>query len=296
MTGYGETKQIIQRGGKLYLTVQTRSVNHRFFNLQLSLPEMLSDKETQVEGMVRKHIQRGSINLSVRLESGNQGTTVPFNTALIKRYYRQLQNLKRWLKLKGDVSIDMLLGLPGVLEKSDFLTTDNTVIWPATERAINKALDKLVRMREREGRRLKKELVKILGHLIRLARQIEKHTPEVLANYRQMLKSRIKELTASESITVNNNFSQRLAQEVAFFVQRCDITEELHRLSSHCNEFQRTLNERTGNGKKLDFLAQELLREINTIASKSNNAQISHLSVTMKTEVDKLKEQIQNIE
>jgi uncharacterized protein (TIGR00255 family) len=301
MTGYGQAAAKVRKSS---VNVQVRSVNHRFFTCQLNLPEILSDKSGDIEAMVRKYIPRGSINLSIKLELGSQKEVPGFNIPLIKSYYHQLKLIQKTLKLKEDISINTLLHLvplqPAEQNSTMFLASD----WAAIERVIVKALNNLLKMRKREAGRLKIQLEQMTKKMQTINNNIQKRMPQVVANHQEVFSRRIKEMLLKQNLNITeqngnidaNNLTQRIAEEIALFAQRIDIAEEIQRFDSHLNEFLHIMNQSGLVGKKLDFLTQEMLREVNTIASKANDTEIAYYTINLKSDIEKIKEQVQNIE
>lgn len=299
MTGYG--KASVSLNG-LNIHAQMRSVNHRFLNCQINLPETLFDFNSRIETLIRKHITRGSINFSLKIEidGKDQGSTL--NIPLIKNYHKQLKSIRKNLSLKDEISINTILNLPGTYSSTHSPQTSKKVKWSAIERLVIKTTSNLVKMREREGKRLKTSLQQIIKKMRSIKNKIKKRTPAVINNYYRTLSKRVEDMLnnmktiAADKKEENNNINQRIASEVAFFAQRVDITEEIHRLDSHLDSFFHTMNQKGELGKKLDFITQEMLREVNTIASKANDASVSGYTITLKSYIDKLKEQVQNIQ
>ena len=292
MTGYGSAS-LKQKG--LVVKAEVRSVNHKFFYLKTNVPESISHHERTIEGMVRQFISRGTINLVVRLELPESVKLPEFNNKVIKYYHQKLKGLQRSLKLKNHVSLETILRLPGVME-TNRPPAGLTWLWAPVQKTIKNSLVDLRRMRQREGTRLKNELKKILSWMNGLVKLIEYYQPRVVRNHAASLQKRIARLLQKNKITFDDHFQSNLTHEIAFFAQRSDITEEIHRLRSHIAEFNRSLGVETPIGKKLDFLTQEVLREVNTITAKANDARISLQAVNLKNTIEKIKEQVQNIE
>ncbi|MEK7449398.1 MAG: YicC/YloC family endoribonuclease [Planctomycetota bacterium] len=293
MTGYGSADL---KRKNLLIKTEIRTVNHRFLNLKINIPESLIPFERFIEKEVQQAINRGTVNLTVRIEQADSGQGFKFNHRLLRHYYQKLQNLKRSLNISEDISLSTLLNLPGVLEASEKKEGTVFFLWSAAQKTIRAALADLLLMREREGRRLKKEMEKIIKQMSFLLKKTSSRQPEVVKNYARALEKRVRELMEKSRVNADQGLESDLAREIAFFAQRSDITEEIHRLKSHLNEFQHSLETSSPVGKKLDFLTQEILREVNTIASKSNDTRISLQAVELKNSVEKIKEQVQNIE
>lgn len=301
MTGYGKSSARVK---DMNIRVEARSVNHRFFNCQLNLPEVFSGSNARIEAIIRQYIPRGAINLSIKLEPVNQKPVYEFNIPVIREYHNRIKALQKKLGLKDPLSINTLLALPGIQQLIQLRPAEIKPDWTGTEKVIGSALKNLVKMRSSEGNRLKKALEAILKRVWSLKEEVRKRIPEVKSQYEATLSKRVAEILAKikpEIVGANqcadaNNINQRIAEEVAFFAQKIDITEEINRLESHLEEFRKTIKQDGESGKKLDFLTQEILREVNTMASKGNDSKIAHYTIALKTEIDKLKEQVQNIE
>lgn len=295
MTGYGVASGRVK---KLNIKVQIRSVNHRFFNLQLNLPETLSEYEDEIKQLVQAHIRRGSVNLSLKIDEPSSQPILDFNIKLLKKYLQKLKTVFRVVNFNYELDLDLatLINLPGVMEPSDTHRKFSKEAVSRIKEIIRKALFKLIQMRQREGNHLKQKLKQLIYQMQILIEKIKNHYPKMLANYQAKLRTRIKELVMKQELSLSDNLEQKIAEEVVVVTQRSDITEELHRLDSHLKEFIRSMEQDQEVGKKLDFLTQECLREINAISSKANDAQIARWVVGLKLNVEKLKEQVQNIE
>ncbi len=290
MTGYGRGECSL-KGDKI--TVELSSVNRRQGEISIYLPRELEALEARVREEVNRHVSRGRLTLRVNLHSaeGQAGAAVKVNTALAKAYARELSRLAKDLKIADKVTLDLLVRAPGVL-RTEEETTDAEGYWPSVEQALRKALADLVKMREREGAHLAKDLSSRVKLMKKAVTQVQKQAPLVLERYRQQLTERVK-AAGLESPAPDD---ERLLKEIVYFADRSDISEELARLQSHFQQFDDCLATREPVGRTLDFLAQEMNREINTIGSKANDSLISREVVTLKTELEKFREQAQNVE
>jgi uncharacterized protein (TIGR00255 family) len=289
MTGYGQARV---RDAQDVVEVEVRSVNHRYLKVHAHLPEVYAYREGEVEEQVRKSVNRGTVDVDVRVTSRPDPDAEPFDRALVKAYHGKLRAVAKELKLGGDVSLEALLTLPGVLRRDETRNGSDRV-WPKVERAVKAALGDLDAARRREGERLKKPLKAILKELARLLREVADLAPTVVEQYRDRLKERVARLTAGMDPPVP---APDLGREIALFADRSDITEEIARQESHLREFESQLAAEGDVGRRLDFLSQEMLREANTMGAKANDARLTQRIVAMKAEIEKLKEQIQNIE
>ena len=289
MTGYGRGEHI-QEGFKF--TVELNSVNRKQSDIAINIPSELEELEPRVRDEINTRVSRGRINVVVAYHRGaaKAADQVDLDVSLAKAYLRAIQKLQKELKLNGPVALDTVLRAPGVLKLAES-AMDADAVWPGVAAALRKALAQLIQMREKEGKFLTADLSARLELLAEGIAGIAKVAPGTIAHYREQLHARIKE--AGLDIPLDD---ERLLKEVVFFADRCDISEELTRLESHLRQFRDGLKSAEPVGRTLDFLAQEMNREINTIGSKANAAEISQLVVKMKAELEKIREQVQNIE
>jgi uncharacterized protein (TIGR00255 family) len=273
--------------------VELSSVNRKQSEISLVLPRELEVLEAQIRDVLNRSIARGRLTVRVTLHAANGQTSskVRLNAPLAKAYVKELNRLAKELKLAGPITLDLLARAPGVFE-TDNEMADAEDFWPAVETALNKALSTLLKMREREGAHLAKDLAHRIDIMRKAATQIQKRAPEVQKRYREQLIQRIK----SAGVEVPGADDERLLKEVVYFADRSDISEELTRLQSHFQQFNDCQTSKEPVGRTLDFLAQEMNREINTIGSKANDSVISHAVVTLKAELEKFREQAQNVE
>jgi uncharacterized protein (TIGR00255 family) len=290
MTGYGRG-DCSQDGFKI--TVELSSVNRKQSEISVNLPRELELLEAQIRDRVNRYIARGRLTVRVALHAGggNAAARMHLNVPLAKAYARELNRLAKQLKLPGSVTLDQLARAPGVLQTDAELAVEED-FWPAVEKALAKALAEMVRMREREGAHLARDLVKRIALMRQAVAQVQKHAPAVAERYRQHLIERIK----SAGLEAPGADDERLLKEVVYFADRSDISEELTRLQSHFQQFEDCRKSKEPVGRMLDFLAQEINREINTIGSKANDSLISREVVTLKAELEKFREQVQNVE
>jgi uncharacterized protein (TIGR00255 family) len=290
MTGYGRG-ECARNGFKV--TVELSSVNRKQSEVSVVLPRELEVLEAQIRDAIHESISRGRVTARVALHAaeGRRSSRVRLNAALARAYVRELHRLGRDLKLGGAVTLDLLARAPGVFETDEEMA-DAEDFWPAVEKALHQALGTLLKMREREGAHLAKDLTVRIQHMKNSAARIQKHAPEVQKRYREQLIQRIKN-AGVEAPAVDD---ERLLKEIVYFADRSDITEELTRLQSHFQQFGDCLRSKEPVGRMLDFLAQEMNREINTIGSKANDSHISRAVVMLKTELEKFREQAQNVE
>lgn len=287
MTGFGRGEA---KGKWGTVVVEARSLNHRYLEISSRLPSSLLSLEDRIREAVSKKLKRGRVTLAVSFErDGEVGDLARINQKHVKRYYNILLSLKDELGLQGDIAIGDLLSLPDVV-KVDTPKEELPELWSQIREALEKATNQLIEMREVEGKALTNDLLRRGALIEKELARINKRGPSVLKQYRARLLSRIKELTGSGTVD-----RRRLEQEVVFFAENSDITEEVTRMKAHLESFQKTLSLKEEVGRKLDFIAQELQREINTVGQKSRDLEISQSVVLVKGEIERIREQIQNI-
>ena len=289
MTGFGDATA--ERDGTHY-SVEIRSLNNRFFKPVIKLPETLAGLEPELESMLREKLGRGSITFTLKMRSDTAEAAYHLNTAALKSYLEQLQAVKGLDRL---VQIDLasLVQLPGVCQEPRDDTDELASHGPVVRELTTKAIEKLDVMRRREGQGLFQELMRHVNVISTNLESIAKLAPTVVEDYHKRLSQRVSTLLSQAEIQVSQ---VDLIKEVAVFAERADVAEEVQRLGSHLGAFEQACREGEHGGRKLDFIAQEMLREANTIASKANDAQIARHIVEIKGAIDRLKEQVQNVE
>ena len=290
MTGYGRG-DCSQDGFKI--TVEVSSVNRKQSEISVNLPRQMEMLEAQIRDLINQYVSRGRLTVRVGLHAGASklSARMHLNVPLAKAYARELNRLSRQLKLPGPVTLDHLARAPGVFQTDEQIVEEED-FWPAVEKALRNALIGLVKMREREGAHLADDLAGRIVAMRRAVGQIQKHAPTVAERYRRQLIDRIK----SSGLEAPGADDDRLLKEIVYFADRSDISEELTRLQSHFRQFEDGRRSREPVGRMLDFLAQEMNREVNTIGSKANDAAIARQVVMVKAEFEKIREQIQNVE
>jgi uncharacterized protein (TIGR00255 family) len=287
MTGFGAAT--VEADG-LVVGVEVRSVNHRFLQVKVRLPSDLAELEGEVEARVKEHLERGSVNVSVAIERKDAAAHVRVDGELVARYRSELAKLASAVGATGELSLAQWAALPGVFQSSaPSLEVDDSR--RPIVRATDAALAALVAMREAEGRALAKDLEKNTGVLEKLVARIAKRAPTVVKRLQTELARRVAELAGRTAIE-----PAELAREIALLADKADVAEELSRLASHLEQLRASFGAKDGVGRKLDFLVQEVFREVNTIGSKCADAQIAHWVVDAKTAVERLREQVQNVE
>jgi len=290
MTGYGRGD--CSKDG-FTVTVEVSSVNRKQSEIAISLPRQLELLEAQIREVISGCVARGRLTARVSLHAG-AGPAAPrvrLNVPLARAYARELTRLARQLGLAGPVTLDQVTRAPGVFQTDEDLAVEED-FWPAVQKALKRALAQMVKMREREGAHLARDLAKRVAVMRKAAARIAARAPMVARHYRRQLLERIK--SAGLEAPVAND--ERLLKEVVYFADRADISEELTRLQSHFMQFEDGRKAKEPVGRMLDFLAQEINREINTIGAKANDRLISREVVTLKAELEKFREQAQNVE
>lgn len=289
MTGFG--RGTCNENGKEF-TVEIKSVNHRYIDFYIKLPRQIAYLEERVREVVSKSIFRGKVDIFISFEDRSEDSkSVMLDEALADAYIQAVGKLKEKYDLKDDISVSLVSRFPDVL-KIEKTEDDEEQLWSILNKALEVAVDSLVQMREKEGNELRTSLLSKADYMENIISQITNRSPEVVIEYKQRLENRIKELLNQQTVDEN-----RIAMEVAIFADRCSIDEELVRLGSHLLQLRDILNiKKQPVGRKLDFLVQEINREINTIGSKSNDISITKNVLELKSEAEKIREQIQNIE
>lgn len=289
MTGFGSASG---KKGEIDISVEIRSVNHRFFSLKQSLPEGLSRHEGDLEKLLRAKIARGSLTLSVSLKSLRPAGPALPDPKTVKEFVRRLRAIQKTAGVKGEIGIDALLALPHLWNSTDAEASEERV-WPAARDLVAKSIDDLLRMREREGEGVRRDIEGRLTTLERLGAQVQERSPVVLEAYQRKLEERIATLLSQRGMETAKT---DILKEVAVYADKSDVSEELQRLRSHVDQFRKILRGGGPIGRRLDFLTQEMAREANTLTSKGNDSKISICAVEMKAELEKIKEQVENLE
>lgn len=288
MTGYGRGEA---ENAAKKITVEIKSINHRYSEIIVKQPRQYMLLEDKIRKLVQEYINRGRVEIYIKVEdTGIKKPEIKVDKENAIAYYNSLKDLADILKISPNINIHQLATLPEII-KIEELEDDIDDIWTVMEIAHKNALQQLLTMRETEGQSLKKDLEQRILVLQHLSEKINARSPIVVEDYREKLKTRIKEL-----LDENQYDENRFNQEIVYFAEKCSITEELVRLQSHFKQFMDSLNSDESVGRKLDFIIQELNREANTIGSKSSDLEISQLVVEMKSEIEKIREQVQNIE
>lgn len=292
MTGYGSFQVDI---GKTAYIVEIKTINHRYLKINSRFPDLFNPIQFDIENLVKTELFRGTIYLSIKEFAKNEEPKYAISLIEIQDYLKQIQKISQEIfPHEKNISLNTLLSLPGVITS---IEKDSITLYPDLERGIfeafQKALQKVVSMRKKEGKEMEKELKSYLSKIQKILREIEKRLPVFLEEYKVKLKERISLLLEDHTLGVE---PKDLVRELAIFADKTDISEEVLRLKSHIEQFKETLKEKGSIGRKLEFIAQEMLREANTMGAKISDVEALNQIVEIKTYVDKIKEQVQNIE
>lgn len=288
MTGYGRG-ETDQNGTKF--SVELNSVNRKQSDIVINLPRDLTSLEPQIRQTINEQISRGRTNVVVSYHNGSsKSKKLALDVELARSYHDAMRALQKDLDAPGEITIGTILQAPGVMRTPEEALESDTA-WPAIERALRAALAELIKMREREGKHLAKDLIRRLKAMRKQIKEIRGLHPEVVKKYRAALLERIEK--AGLPISVDD---ERLLKEVTFFADRADVSEELTRVESHLAQFAHHLRSHEPVGRTLEFITQEIFRELNTLGAKANDAPISQRVVLCKAELEKIREQIQNLE
>ncbi len=289
MTGFGRGEY---RDEEFEIIVEMKSINHRYKDFFIKTPRQITMLEENIRKYISEKVSRGRIEINIKLNKGAIGDkTLSLNSKLAEEYVRSLKKLKdSFVEITGEISLSLVSRFPDVITATEN-EVDLDTLWKKVSPALECATSALVNSREREGNTLKKDFEMRLAYINEMLSKAEKRAPIVSQDYRARLEDKVKEYT--DSIEVDES---RLLSEVAIFADRVSIDEEITRLKSHINRFNTIIEETEPVGRKLDFLIQEMNREINTIGSKANDIEISNCVVDMKSELEKMREQVQNIE
>ena len=288
MTGFGRCEFTDE---KRKFTVELKSVNHRYLDVNIKMPKKLNFFESSIRALLKEYIERGKVDVYITYEDYTEDNyALKYNSALAAQYLDYLNRMAEEFSLENDIRVSNLSRYPDVLvmEEQD---VDEKELWDGLERALRGACEQFVASRIKEGESLKVDLIDKLDHMISYVDFIEKRSPQIMEEYRKRREDKIKEILGDRQMD-----DGRIATEVTIYADKVCVDEETVRLRSHINTTKDTLLEGGSIGRKLDFIAQEMNREANTILSKANNIEISDTGINLKTSIEKVREQIQNIE
>lgn len=288
MTGFGraELQDEVRR-----FTVEIKSVNHRYLDFNMKMPKKLSVFEAAIRGVLKEYMQRGKVDVFISCEDFSSGRMqLHYNSELAGRYLEYFRQMEKEFTLENDIKVSHLSRCPEVLTMEE-QEIDVEELWSELEKALRAAGEQFAASRQVEGENLKRDLTAKLDSLQANVRRIEERAPEILSEYRNRLETKMKELLEDTQME-----DSRIAAEVVIFADKICTDEETVRLNSHIENMKAALNDGEGIGRKLDFIAQEMNREANTILSKANDLETTNIAIELKTEIEKIREQIQNIE
>ena len=288
MTGFGRAENL---QGNRKFTVEMKAVNHRYFDVTIKMPKKLSFFESAIRTFLKNYIQRGKVDVFITYEDfTEENVSLKYNAAIAAQYLKYYRQMTETFGLRDDISVSALGRCPEVFTMEE-QTVDEKEIWAVLESALKEACEKFVESRITEGERLKEELYDKLDGMIKDVDAIEDRYPQIMAEYREKLTMKVEELLGDAQMEEG-----RIAAEVILFADKICTDEETVRLRSHIESMREELLSGGSVGRKLDFLAQEMNREANTILSKANDLETSNRAINLKTEIEKVREQIQNIE
>lgn len=289
MTGFGDARH---QDDRQVISLEVRTVNNRYLKVNIKCSDQYATMESDIERIVRESISRGTVSVSVKIQNLQRSEDFRLNAAALGNYAQQATALSRELNLVPP-TLGELLGLPGVVADDGRPAAEPQSVWPIVEQVLKQCLQRLQVFRAEEGRSMDREMVGLLGVLSSRLQEVVVLAPRVVSEYRTKVLERVRTLIADEKVTVSET---DLIREVAVHADRADITEEITRLKCHIEQFTAFVNEPVSAGRKLDFLTQEMFREVNTIGSKANHVGIAHHVVEMKAAVEKIREILQNVE
>lgn len=288
MTGFGRS-EIANEDRKI--TVEMKSVNHRYCDISIKMPKKLSFYEAAIRNLLKQSIGRGKIDVYITYEDYTENNIcVKYNADLAREYYNNLEKMSKEFGIENDIRVSTLSRFPEVFTLEE-QTIDEKELWGFIEEAVNIALKQFIETRIVEGENLKKDIVTKLDGMLKFVEYIEERSPEIVTDYRNKLTAKVNELLGDTKID-----ESILATEVTIYADKICVDEETVRLKSHIKNMKETLNESDNVGRKLDFIAQEINREANTILSKANDLSVTNVAIDLKTDIEKVREQIQNIE
>jgi uncharacterized protein (TIGR00255 family) len=288
MTGFGRC-EIVQIDRKI--TVEMKAVNHRYCDISIKMPKKLSFFEAGIRNVLKQFIGRGKIDVYITYEDYTENNVcVKYNSDLAREYLSNLEKMRDQFNLEFDIRVSALSRYPEVLTLEE-QTIDEKELWEMVEQAVRTAAERFVETRIVEGENLKQDIISKLDGMLRLVDFIETRSPEIVSEYRKKLYAKVSELLGDTRVD-----ESIMLTEITVFADKICVDEETVRLRSHIQNMKETLNDSDNVGRKLDFIAQEMNREANTILSKANDLEVTNKAIDLKTEIEKVREQIQNIE
>ena len=289
MTGFGRGEF---KNDNYHFLIECKTINHKYCDINVRLPRKISFLEDKIRNYVKNFVKRGRVDLYIKLDLiGSEDVNLKFDDKLASQYVNILNEIKEKFNLQDDISVMSVAKFPDLV-KCEEKEEDEDLYWSMLREALDITLEKLGQMRQEEGKKLAEDTLERCDTLRSYVDEIEKYSDTIVNEYKEKLNNRIKEILEDPNIIDEN----RLAQEVAIFADKSNITEEIVRFRSHIEQLKKTVVKNDSIGRKIDFLIQEMNREVNTMGSKSSNINITNLVVEVKSELEKIREQIQNIE
>lgn len=288
MTGFGRCE--VSRGEKKFV-VELKGVNHRYLDVNIRMPKNLNFFEASIRTLLKQYANRGKIDIFITYEDTSESqVSLKYNAKLAEEYLMYLSQMSEQFHLDNDIKVSSLSRYPEVITMAEQIE-DEDELWNGLKEALEAAFSQFVETRTMEGKNLKNDIIGKLDGMSQLVSAIEERSPGIVAEYREKLEAKVRELLQDTQIE-----ESRIAAETVIFTDKICTDEEIVRLKSHISHMKNTLEEKEGIGRKLDFIAQEMNREANTILSKANDLEVSDYAIDLKTEIEKIREQIQNIE
>lgn len=288
MTGFGRSE--ITDGDRKF-TVEIKSVNHRYLDVGIKMPKKLNFFESAIRNLLKEYMERGKVDVFISYEDYTEDNfSLKYNEDIAAQYLAHLKEMSEKFGIENDIRVSTLSRYPEVFTMEE-QSVDEKELWAVLERALREACERFVESRIAEGERLRTDLIEKLDGMLSYVDFIEERSPMILGEYRERLEEKVRELLGEKQLD-----DARIATEVTIFADKICVDEETVRLRSHIQSTRNTLNAGGGMGRKLDFIAQEMNREANTILSKTSDLQISDVGINLKTDIEKVREQIQNIE
>lgn len=289
MTGFGRGEY---KDDNYYFLVECKTINHKYCDINIRLPRKISFLEDKARNFIKNYIKRGRVDIYIKLDLlGSEDVNLKFDETLANQYVNILREIRDKFDLVDDISVMNVAKFPDII-KTEEKEEDEDLLWSMLSKALEETLTKLKEMRSEEGQKLAQDVLERCDILQNTIEEIEKNSYNVVIDYKEKLNNRISEILDNPSLIDEN----RLAQEVAIYADKSSITEEIVRFKSHIEQLKNTVVKNESIGRKIDFLIQEMNRETNTIGSKSSDLNITNLVVEVKSELEKIREQIQNIE
>lgn len=288
MTGFGRC-EVSDENRKI--TVEIKSVNHRYLDVNIKMPKKLNFFDSSIRNLLKEYMQRGKVDLFITFEdTSEKNVSVSYHPEVAAEYLKYLRDMSREFGIDDDVKVSTLARYPEIFTLDD-VAIDEECIWKLLERGVRGACEGFVETRLKEGENLKRDLIEKLDGMLEIVSFIESRGPQIIENYKSGLRARVEEMLSDTKVD-----ETRLLTEVTIFADKICVDEEIVRLRSHVENVKDILLSGGGIGRKLDFMAQEMNREANTILSKANDLEISNRGIELKTDIEKVREQIQNIE